>query len=63
LRARFRRRMACGLWQERIPIRREVFPYIADVGKVDYRDMLVISRLIVPRKALWPSSHASAPPA
>jgi uncharacterized circularly permuted ATP-grasp superfamily protein len=32
-----------GAWivQERIPIRREVFPYIADVGKVDYRDMLV----------------------
>jgi uncharacterized circularly permuted ATP-grasp superfamily protein len=32
-----------GVWivQERIPIRREVFPYIADVGKVDYRDMLV----------------------
>jgi hypothetical protein len=32
-----------GAWivQERIPIRREVFPYIADVGRVDYRDMLV----------------------
>ena len=32
-----------GVWiaQERIPIRREVFPYIAQVGKVDYRDMLV----------------------
>jgi hypothetical protein len=32
-----------GTWivQERIPIRREVFPYIADVGRVDYRDMLV----------------------
>ena len=32
-----------GAWivQERIPIRREVFPYIADVGKVDYRHMLV----------------------
>lgn len=32
-----------GTWvaQERIPIRREVFPYIAQVGKVDYRDMLV----------------------
>jgi circularly permuted ATPgrasp domain protein len=32
-----------GAWivQERIPIRREVFPYIAEVGKVDYRDMLV----------------------
>jgi hypothetical protein len=32
-----------GVWivQERIPIRREVFPYIAGVGKVDYRDMLV----------------------
>jgi uncharacterized circularly permuted ATP-grasp superfamily protein len=32
-----------GVWivQERIPIRREVFPYIAEVGKVDYRDMLV----------------------
>lgn len=27
--------------QERIPIRREVFPYIANVGRVDYRDMLV----------------------
>ncbi|HYL64523.1 MAG TPA: hypothetical protein VE077_18060 [Candidatus Methylomirabilis sp.] len=32
-----------GVWivQERIPIRREVFPYIANIGKVDYRDMLV----------------------
>jgi hypothetical protein len=32
-----------GAWitQERIPIRREVFPYIASIGKVDYRDMLV----------------------
>ena len=32
-----------GAWivQERIPVRREVFPYIADTGKVDYRDMLV----------------------
>jgi uncharacterized circularly permuted ATP-grasp superfamily protein len=32
-----------GAWivQERIPIRREVFPYIAEIGKVDYRDMLV----------------------
>jgi uncharacterized circularly permuted ATP-grasp superfamily protein len=32
-----------GAWivQERIPIRREVFPYIANGGKVDYRDMLV----------------------
>ena len=27
--------------QERIPIRREVFPYIARAGRVDYRDMLV----------------------
>jgi len=32
-----------GVWiaQERIPVRRELFPYIADVGKVDFRDMLV----------------------
>ena len=32
-----------GVWiaQERIPVRREVFPYIAQLGKVDYRDMLV----------------------
>jgi uncharacterized circularly permuted ATP-grasp superfamily protein len=32
-----------GAWivQERIPIRREVFPYIAPAGGVDYRDMLV----------------------
>lgn len=32
-----------GVWivQERIPVRREVFPYIAQVGKVDYRNMLV----------------------
>jgi len=32
-----------GAWivQERIPIRREIFPYIAQVGKLDYRDMLV----------------------
>lgn len=35
--------MKKGAWvvQERIPIRREVFPYIADIGKVDYREMLV----------------------
>ncbi|HKW35426.1 MAG TPA: circularly permuted type 2 ATP-grasp protein [Candidatus Acidoferrum sp.] len=32
-----------GAWivQERIPIRREVFPYIVQRGRVDYRDMLV----------------------
>src|SRR5260370_10877980 len=32
-----------GVWitQERIPIRRQVFPYIADVGKADYRRVLV----------------------
>ncbi len=32
-----------GVWiaQERIPVRRELFPYIAGVGKVDYREMLV----------------------
>jgi len=32
-----------GAWivQERIPIRREIFPYISGPGKVDYRDMLV----------------------
>jgi uncharacterized circularly permuted ATP-grasp superfamily protein len=32
-----------GAWivQERIPVRREVFPYIANIGKVEYRDMLV----------------------
>ena len=32
-----------GAWivQERIPVRREIFPYIANVGRVDYRDMLV----------------------
>jgi uncharacterized circularly permuted ATP-grasp superfamily protein len=32
-----------GAWivQERIPVRRETFPYIAQVGKVDYREMLV----------------------
>ena len=32
-----------GIWivQERIPVRREVFPYIANIGKLDYRDMLV----------------------
>ena len=32
-----------GAWivQERIPIRCEVFPYIAQAGRVDYRDMLV----------------------
>jgi hypothetical protein len=31
----------CWVVQERIPIRREVFPYIAQAGKVDFRDMLV----------------------
>lgn len=32
-----------GAWivQEKIPVRRELFPYIAQMGKVDYRDMLV----------------------
>ncbi|HKW57125.1 MAG TPA: hypothetical protein VJN42_07170 [Candidatus Acidoferrum sp.] len=32
-----------GVWivQERIPVRREMFPYIANIGKVEYRDMLV----------------------
>jgi hypothetical protein len=32
-----------GVWivQERIPVRREVFPYIPQLGKVDFRDMLV----------------------
>jgi len=29
--------------QERIPIRREIFPYIPQIGKVDFRDMLVDS--------------------
>jgi uncharacterized circularly permuted ATP-grasp superfamily protein len=34
---------ANGVWivQERIPIRREVFPYIVQGGKVEFRDMLV----------------------
>ena len=34
---------ASGVWivQERIPIRREVFPYITDEMQVHYRDMLV----------------------
>jgi uncharacterized circularly permuted ATP-grasp superfamily protein len=32
-----------GVWviQERIPVRREVFPYIPEMGKVEFRDMLV----------------------
>ncbi len=32
-----------GVWivQEKIPVRREVFPYIPQLGKVDFRDMLV----------------------
>jgi uncharacterized circularly permuted ATP-grasp superfamily protein len=32
-----------GVWviQERIPVRREVFPYIPEMGKLDFRDMLV----------------------
>src|ERR1700687_2899177 len=32
-----------GVWitQESIPVRREVFPYITDVGQVHYREMLV----------------------
>jgi uncharacterized circularly permuted ATP-grasp superfamily protein len=32
-----------GVWviQERIPVRREVFPYIPEMGKVQFRDMLV----------------------
>ena len=31
----------CWIVQERIPIRREVFPWIESNGKLDYRDMLV----------------------
>jgi hypothetical protein len=31
----------CWIVQERIPIRREVFPWIQDGGKVEFRDMLV----------------------
>ena len=32
-----------GVWivQERIPIRREVFPYVPQTGKLEFRDMLV----------------------
>jgi hypothetical protein len=32
-----------GVWivQERIPIRREVFPYVPQIGKLEFRDMLV----------------------
>jgi hypothetical protein len=32
---------ACWIVQERIPIRREVFPYITASGDVEFRDMLV----------------------
>jgi len=32
---------ACWIVQERIPIRREVFPYITATGEVEFRDMLV----------------------
>jgi hypothetical protein len=31
----------CWIVQERIPIRREVFPYIAKAGGVEFKDMLV----------------------
>lgn len=31
----------CWIVQERIPIRREVFPWVQSDGKVDYQDMLV----------------------
>jgi uncharacterized circularly permuted ATP-grasp superfamily protein len=31
----------CWIVQERIPIRREVFPWVQADGKVDFRDMLV----------------------
>lgn len=31
----------CWIVQERIPIRREVFPWVQPDGKLDYRDMLV----------------------
>jgi hypothetical protein len=32
-----------GVWivQERIPVRREVFPYVPQIGKLEFRDMLV----------------------
>jgi hypothetical protein len=32
---------ACWIVQERIPIRREVFPYITASGEVEFHDMLV----------------------
>jgi hypothetical protein len=32
---------ACWVVQERIPVRREVFPYITASGEVEFRDMLV----------------------
>jgi len=31
----------CWIVQERIPVRRELFPHIGDGGKVEFRDMLV----------------------
>jgi hypothetical protein len=31
----------CWIAQERIPIRREVFPYVTPMGNVEFRDMLV----------------------
>ena len=31
----------CWIVQERIPIRREVFPYITQQGSVEFKDMLV----------------------
>jgi hypothetical protein len=32
-----------GVWivQERIPVRREIFPFIPEIGKLEFRDMLV----------------------
>jgi len=34
-------KQGCWIVQERIPIRREVFPWIQPNGQVDFRDMLV----------------------
>ena len=58
----------CWIVQERIPIRREVFPYITKPGSADshrrfQRHARRFRALSFPRQALPASSPASAPPA
>ena len=53
----------CWIVQERIPIRREIFPYITPNNTVEFRDMLVDFAPYLFAANSAASSPASAPPA